>query len=395
MLTLKGKYNEAKVFTNNIEETATGQIIDLCNQEFVQGNKIRVMPDTHAGAGCTIGTTMTIQDKIVPNLVGVDIGCGMHVTIIDKKKEEINFDQLDETIYKHVPNGFSIRGKAHRFADLIDFDGVRAPFNRQRAENSIGTLGGGNHFIELNEDDAGNVYIVIHSGSRHLGKQIAEHYQNLAYEQLMNVKSVKDEIIERLTKEGRQQEIHDALRGVKQPKIRKELAYLEGQGFKDYMHDMVIAQRYAGFNRKAMADEIVARMGWGVVDQFTTIHNYIDMEHMIMRKGAISAQNGERVIIPINMRDGSIIAFGKGNPDWNFSAPHGAGRIMSRRKAKDSLNLEDFKNTMTDVWTTSVVESTLDEAPMVYKPMDEIIENTQDTIDIKDIIKPLYNFKAK
>jgi tRNA-splicing ligase RtcB len=394
MLKLQGKYNEAKVFTNNVEETAAGQIIDLCNQEFVKGSKIRIMPDTHAGAGCTIGTTMTIQDKIVANLVGVDIGCGMRVAVIDKKKEEINFDQLDETIYKFVPSGFTIRGKAHRFAKMIDFDGVRAPFKLQRAENSIGTLGGGNHFIELNEDTEGNVYIVIHSGSRHLGKQIAEHYQNLAYEQLMNVKSTKDEIIERLTKEGRQQEIHEALRGIKQPKIRKELAYLEGQGFKDYMNDMVIAQRYAGLNRKAMVDEIVTRMGWKITDEFATIHNYIDMEHMIMRKGAISAQKGERVIIPINMRDGSIIAFGKGNPDWNFSGPHGAGRIMSRKKAKELLNLEDFKNTMTDVWTTSVVESTLDEAPMVYKPMDEIVENTKDTIDIKDIIKPLYNFKA-
>lgn len=394
MLKLQGKYNEAKVFTNNVEETAAGQIIDLCNQEFVKGSKIRVMPDTHAGAGCTIGTTMTIQDKVVPNLVGVDIGCGMHVAVIDKKKEEINFDQLDETIYKFVPSGFSIRGKAHRFAKMIDFDGVRAPFKLQRAENSVGTLGGGNHFIELNEDAKGNVYIVIHSGSRHLGKQIAEHYQKLAYEQLMNVKSTKDEIIERLTKEGRQKEIHEALRGIKQPKIRKELAYLEGQGFKDYMNDMVIAQRYAGLNRKAMIDEIVNRMGWKITDEFATIHNYIDMENMIMRKGAISAQKDERVIIPINMRDGSIIAFGKGNPDWNFSGPHGAGRIMSRKKAKELLNLEDFKNTMTDVWTTSVVESTLDEAPMVYKPMDEIVENTKDTIDIKDIIKPLYNFKA-
>jgi tRNA-splicing ligase RtcB len=394
MLKLQGKYNEAKVFTNNVEETAAGQIIDLCNQEFVKGSKIRVMPDTHAGAGCTIGTTMTIQDKIVPNLVGVDIGCGMHVAIIDKKKEEINFDQLDETIYKFVPSGFSIRGKAHGFAKMVDFGSVRAPFNLQRAENSIGTLGGGNHFIELNEDAKGNVYIVIHSGSRHLGKQIAEHYQNLAYEQLMNVKSTKDEIIERLTREGRQQEIHEALRGVKQPKIRKELAYLEGQGFKDYMNDMVIAQRYAGLNRKAMINEIVTRMGWKITDEFATIHNYIDMENMIMRKGAISAQKDERVIIPINMRDGSIIAFGKGNPDWNFSGPHGAGRIMSRRKAKELLNLEDFQNTMADVWTTSVVESTLDEAPMVYKPMDEIVENTKDIIDIKDIIKPLYNFKA-
>ena len=394
MLKLQGKYNEAKVFTNNVEEAAVGQIIDLCNQEFAKESKIRIMPDTHAGAGCTIGTTMTIQDKIVPNLVGVDIGCGMEVVIIDKKKEEINFDQLDDTIRKHVPSGFSIRDKEHPLSKMIDFKDVRAPFTLQRAQKSIGTLGGGNHFIELNEDDKGNVYIVIHSGSRNLGKQVAEYYQNFAYEQLLSVKSIKDEIIERLTKEGRQQEIHEALRGIKKPKIRKELAYLEGKGFDDYMNDMKIAQKYAELNRKAMIDEIVTRMDWEVTDQFTTIHNYIDMDNMILRKGAISAQQGERVIIPINMRDGSIIAFGKGNSDWNFSGPHGAGRIMSRKKAKEMIKLEDFQNTMTNVWTTSVDKSTLDEAPMVYKPMDEIVENTKGTIDIKHIIKPIYNFKA-
>ncbi|PEZ63679.1 RNA-splicing ligase RtcB [Bacillus anthracis] len=394
MLKLQGKYNEAKVFTNNVDETATGQIIDLCNQEFVKNSQIRIMPDTHAGAGCTIGTTMTIQDKIVPNLVGVDIGCGMEVVVIDKKKEEINFDCLDETIRKFVPSGFRIRDKEHRFSKMIDFDGVRASFTLQRAQKSIGTLGGGNHFIELNEDDKGNVYIVIHSGSRNLGKQIAEYYQNFAYEQLINVTSMKDEIIKRLTEEGRAKEIQETLRGIQKPKIRKELAYLEGQGFKDYMNDMNIAQKYAALNRKAMIDEIVTKMDWKITDQFTTIHNYIDMENMILRKGAISAQKDERVIIPINMRDGSIIAFGKGNPDWNFSGPHGAGRIMSRKKAKESLSLEEFQNTMTEVWTTSVVESTIDEAPMVYKPMGEIIENTKETIDIKHIIKPLYNFKA-
>lgn len=277
---------------------------------------------------------------------------------------------------------------------MIDFDGVRAPFTLQRAQKSIGTLGGGNHFIELNEDDKGNVYIVIHSGSRNLGKQIAEYYQNFAYEQLIDVTSMKDEIIKRLTEEGRAKEIQETLRGIQKPNIRKELAYLEGQGFKDYMNDMNIAQKYAALNRKAMIDEIVTKMDWKITDQFTTIHNYIDMENMILRKGAISAQKDERVIIPINMRDGSIIAFGKGNPDWNFSGPHGAGRIMSRKKAKESLSLEDFQNTMTEVWTTSVVESTIDEAPMVYKPMNEIIENTKETIDIKHIIKPLYNFKA-
>ncbi|MED3379602.1 RtcB family protein [Bacillus tropicus] len=394
MLNLRGKYNEAKVFTNNVDETATGQIIDLCNQEFVKDSQIRIMPDTHAGAGCTIGTTMTIQDKIVPNLVGVDIGCGMEVVVIDKKKEEINFDCLDETIRKFVPSGFRIRDKEHRFSKMIDFDGVRAPFTLQRAQKSIGTLGGGNHFVELNEDDKGNVYIVIHSGSRNLGKQIAEYYQNFAYEQLIDVTSMKDEIIKRLTEEGRAKEIQETLRGIQKPNIRKELAYLEGQGFKDYMNDMNIAQKYAALNRKAMIDEIVTKMDWKITDQFTTIHNYIDIENMILRKGAISAQKDERVIIPINMRDGSIIAFGKGNPDWNFSGPHGAGRIMSRKKAKESLSLEEFQNTMKEVWTTSVVESTIDEAPMVYKPMDEIIENTKETIDIKHIIKPLYNFKA-
>ncbi|MBR9653921.1 MULTISPECIES: RtcB family protein [Bacillus] len=394
MLKLQGKYNEAKVFTNNVDETATGQIIDLCNQEFVKDSQIRIMPDTHAGAGCTIGTTMTIQDKIVPNLVGVDIGCGMEVVVIDKKKEEINFDYLDETIRKFVPSGFRIREKEHRFSKMIDFDDVRAPFTLQRAQKSIGTLGGGNHFVELNEDDKGNVYIVIHSGSRNLGKQIAEYYQNFAYEQLIDVTSMKDDIIKRLTEEGRAKEIQETLRGIQKPKIRKELAYLEGQGFKDYMNDMNIAQKYAVLNRKAMIDEIVTKMDWKITDQFTTIHNYIDIENMILRKGAISAQKDERVIIPINMRDGSIIAFGKGNPDWNFSGPHGAGRIMSRKKAKESLSLEEFQNTMTEVWTTSVVESTIDEAPMVYKPMDEIIENTKETIDIKHIIKPLYNFKA-
>ncbi|MEJ9111683.1 RtcB family protein [Bacillus paramobilis] len=394
MLKLHGKYNEAKVFTNNVDETAAGQIIDLCNQEFVKDSQICIMPDTHAGAGCTIGTTMTIQDKIVPNLVGVDIGCGMEVVVIDKKKEEINFDCLDETIRKFVPSGFRIRDKEHRFSKMIDFDSVKAPYTLQRAQKSIGTLGGGNHFIELNEDDKGNVYIVIHSGSRNLGKQIAEYYQNFAYEQLIDVTSMKDEIIKRLIDEGRAKEIQETLRGIHKPRIRKELAYLEGQGFKDYINDMNIAQKYAALNRKAMIDEIVTKMDWKITDQFTTIHNYIDMENMILRKGAISAQKGERVIIPINMRDGSIIAFGKGNPDWNFSGPHGAGRIMSRKKAKELLSLEDFQNTMTEVWTTSVAESTIDEAPMVYKPMDEIIENTKETIDIKRIIKPLYNFKA-
>jgi tRNA-splicing ligase RtcB (3'-phosphate/5'-hydroxy nucleic acid ligase) len=394
MIQLQGKFNEAKVFTNNVEETAKSQIIELCDQEFTKGSKIRVMPDTHAGAGCTIGTTMTIKDKIVSNLVGVDIGCGMAVSRIATTKEEINFDQLDSVIRKYVPSGFSVRGNEHLFSSGIDYSGVRAPINEHRARLSVGTLGGGNHFVELNEGNDGSIYLVIHSGSRNLGKQIAEYYQNRAYDELMNTKSERDYIIEKLKLEGREHEIHDALRGIKSPKIKKELAYLEGQGFEDYMHDMTIAQNYALWNRVTMSYEIMFNMGWHGIEGFDTIHNYIDMENMIMRKGAISAQAGERVIIPINMRDGSIIANGKGNPDWNFSAPHGAGRVMSRSKAKKSLRLKDFKDTMSNVWTTSVGESTLDEAPMVYKSLHEIVENAGDTIDIVDVVKPLYNFKA-
>ncbi|MGG1071325.1 RtcB family protein [Priestia megaterium] len=395
MIELAGKYNTAKVFTDNVETTAMSQIVQLCNQEFVKDSQIRIMPDTHAGAGCTIGTTMTIQDKIVPNLVGVDIGCGMEVAIIDKNKTEVNFDQLDNVIHKHVPSGFSVRSNSqrHPLSKRVDFRNVRAPFNLNRAKDSIGTLGGGNHFIELNELDD-KIVLVIHSGSRNLGKQIAEYYQNRAYDELMNVKQEKDRLIAELIAAGRQSEIQEALKNIKKPKIQKELAYAEGQLFDDYMNDMKIAQHYALLNRKAMVDEIVRRMGWNVVDSFTTIHNYIDMENMILRKGAISAQKGERVIIPINMRDGSIIATGLGNPDWNFSAPHGAGRIMSRSKAKEKLSLDEFKETMSGVWTTSVEQSTLDEAPMVYKPIEEIVQNVKDSIVIDNIIKPLYNFKA-
>lgn len=394
MIELQGKFNSAKVFTDNVEQTAMSQIIELCNQEFVQGSQIRIMPDTHAGAGCTIGTTMTIQDKIVPNLVGVDIGCGMEVAILSETKDDINFDKLDEVVRKYVPSGFAIRGTEHRFAKNISFDEVRAPINVDRARKSIGTLGGGNHFIELNEDAYGHVYIVIHSGSRNLGKQVAEYYQNLAYERLMDMKSVKEKIVEELKAAGRESDIHTALRGVKTPKVSKQLAYLEGQGFDDYMNDMKIAQVYASYNRKAMIEEIVNQMGFHIVDQFSTIHNYIDMDNMILRKGAISAQKDERVIIPINMRDGSLIALGKGNPDWNFSGPHGAGRILSRSKAKQTLKIEDFESTMKSVWTTSVSANTLDESPMAYKSMDEIINNTKDTINIVGVIKPLYNFKA-
>ncbi len=394
MIELTGKYNTAKVFTDQLEEMAEAQIKELCDQEFAQKSKIRIMPDTHAGVGCTIGTTMTIHDKIVPNLVGVDIGCGMAVAKVNTGDKEINYDALDAAVRKYIPSGFSIRDKAHPYNEEIDLDEVKAPINRKRAEQSIGTLGGGNHFIELNQSTDGNVYIVIHSGSRNLGAQVAEYYQTLAYDNLLNVDGMKKELIAKLKEEGRHAEIQSSINSMKLPKINKELAYLESQGFKDYMHDMKIAQKYAYLNRLAMIDVIVTKMNWVILDQFSTIHNYIDMENMILRKGAISARKGERVIIPLNMRDGSIIAFGKGNDDWNQSAPHGAGRLMSRTKARKTVSLKDFETSMKDVWSTSVKNSTLDESPFAYKPMEEIIKHTADTIDIAEIIKPLYNFKA-
>ena len=252
----------------------------------------------------------------------------------------------------------------------------------------------GNHFIELNEWSENQVALVIHSGSRHLGKQIAEYYQNRAYDELMEKWHEQQQEIERLKKEGREEELAALKESSPKEPVPKDLAYLEGDSFREYLHDMKIAQYFALVNRKAMVQTIVEHMGWKVVDRFTTIHNYIDMEHMILRKGAISAQKDERVIIPMNMRDGSIIAIGKGNPDWNYSAPHGAGRLMSRKQAKKKLSMKEFKKEMKDVWSTSVTPSTLDESPMAYKPMEEIIKFIKDTVTIERVIKPLYNFKA-
>lgn len=395
MLEIQGKYNYAKVYTDKVEETAMSQILELCDQEFTKGTKIRIMPDTHAGAGCTIGTTMTITDKIVPNLVGVDIGCGMEVAVIDKNKTEVNFDQLDEVIRKHIPSGFSTRESSqfHPYSKRVDFRNVVAPFNLKRTKSSVGTLGGGNHFVELNEMDD-KIVLVIHSGSRNLGKQIAEHYQNLAYNELLSLHQERQGLIAELKAAGRESEIEETLKALKRPYVKKDLAYLQGKSFEHYMNDMKIAQHYALLNRKAMVEEITSRMRWNIAESFTTIHNYIDMEQMILRKGAISARKDEKVIIPMNMRDGSIIAIGKGNKDWNESAPHGAGRLMSRTKAKELVSLEQFKDVMKDVWTTSVNESTLDESPMAYKPMEDIVKHTDDTIEIVQVIKPLYNFKA-
>ena len=372
MIELQGKYNTAKVFTDNIEQEAISQIINLLNQEFVQGSQIRIMPDTHAGAGCTIGTTMTITDKVVPNLVGLDIGCGMETVIL--RDTHVELQQLDKVIHEHIPAGFSIRRKPHMFMEEVNLNELRCSnqVNLNRAELSLGTLGGGNHFIELDKDDDGRLWLVVHSGSRNLGKQVAEYYQKAAAKNLEK----------------------------KRIKVDKNLAFAEGQMFDDYIHDMVITQRYAELNRKAIVREIVKQMKFKVEDSFTTIHNYIEtspsqgLDTRILRKGAISAKAGERVLIPINMRDGSLICIGRGNPDWNYSAPHGAGRRMSRSAAKGSITLSQFKESMEGIYSSTLNKSTIDEAPFAYKPMDEITANIADTAEIIQIIKPLYNFKA-
>ena len=363
------------------------------------------MPDVHAGSGCTIGTTMTIGDKIVPNLVGVDIGCGMETVIINAneiKAKEFDPARLDEIIYANIPSGIEIRETEHEFADNIPFDKIHCPeYKLLRARKSIGTLGGGNHFIEANRDDENNLYIVIHSGSRHLGKEIAEYYQNEAWKQLnKNRKPDIAKYIEQLKEAGRHKEIQAKLKlFMKQviTDIPKDLAYITGELFEDYIHDMKITQYYATINRKAMMSIILKELKISdnmICDQFSTIHNYIDTDSMILRKGSVSAQHGEKLIIPINMRDGSLICEGLGNKDWNYSAPHGAGRIMSRASAFRTLKMEDFKTAMDGIYSTSVKTETLDESPMAYKNIDDIIANIKPTAKILKRIKPIYNYKA-
>ncbi|MDR1002409.1 MAG: RtcB family protein [Oscillospiraceae bacterium] len=394
MIELQGKHNTAKVFTDNIEQEAISQIINLLNQEFVSGSKIRIMPDTHAGAGCTIGTTMTITDKVVPNLVGVDIGCGMETVILSDKNIELQ--RLDKIIHEYVPAGFAIRGKVHQYMGELNLAELRCAdhVNLNRAALSMGTLGGGNHFIELDRAENGRYYLVVHSGSRNLGKQVAEYYQKAAAKMLEKRRNDNSGLITELKAAGREAEIEAELSKRDYLKINKNLAYTDGQLFDDYMNDMEITQRYALLNRRAIVREIVKQMKFKAEDSFTTIHNYIETDTMILRKGAVSAKAGERILIPINMRDGSLICVGRGNPDWNFSAPHGAGRLMSRSAAKASITLSQFKESMKGIYSSTVVKSTIDEAPAAYKPMEEIIANIADTADVAEIIKPVYNFKA-
>lgn len=398
MIILNGKYNSAKVFTEVIDQSSIAQVIELCNQPVSDGAKIRIMPDVHAGAGCTIGTTMTITDKVIPNLVGVDIGCGMET--IRLKEKHIELQQLDKLIYRNIPSGFSIRKKPHRFINSVNLAELYCAehVNIDRAELSMGTLGGGNHFIEADKGTDGSIYIVIHSGSRHLGVETAKYYQEQAYRNLNRSSQADvDELVVRLKAEGKTKQIESEIKKLKNTKttdVPKHLAYAEGKLFEQYIHDMKIVQEFARLNRLAMMDEIIKGMGLHVTEQFTTIHNYIDTGNMILRKGAISAAEGEKMLIPMNMRDGSLICTGKGNPDWNYSAPHGAGRLMSRSQAKQTFTVSEYKKQMKGIYTTSVNSGTLDECPMVYKNMNDIIDNIGDTAEVNEIIKPVYNFKA-
>ncbi len=398
MIELKGTYNEAKIFTDHADESSIAQVRVLLEQEFVSGSRIRLMPDIHAGAGCTIGTTMTITDKIVPNLVGVDIGCGMETALL--KEKHIELQKLDKIIYEKIPSGFEIREKTHPYFDEIDLTQLYCykHINPARAEKSLGTLGGGNHFIEADKDEDGNLYLVVHSGSRHLGLEVAQYYQEEGWKALNGTAKKDIELlIADLKAQGREQEIQAAIEARKstvKTDVPRMLAYVTGDLFGQYIHDMKIIQKYAVLNRQAMMREIVKGMKLHVKEQFTTVHNYIDTDAMILRKGAVSAKKGEKLLIPVNMRDGSLICTGKGNEDWNESAPHGAGRLMSRSAARQAFTVSEFKKQMSGVYTTSVNKGTLDECPMAYKGMEEIVANIADTAEIDKIIRPVYNFKA-
>lgn len=393
---------DLKIFANNIEPSALNQIYTLVKQPAFSNCKVRIMPDVHAGAGCVIGFTADLGDKVIPNIVGVDIGCGM--LTVEVGKIDVNFDELDKVIREKIPSGRNVHNnRVVRFDKLQDLYCYRELKDTKRLERSIGTLGGGNHFIEVDIDEDDNKYLIIHSGSRNLGKQVAEYYQKLAIE-IMRGKDtllkMQEKIIADYKAQGRKREIEKAIKELHRRfhpnplNIPKELCYLTGKYREQYLHDMEICQQFAARNRGEIAKVILSAMNWNDIRSFETIHNYIEFGSNMVRKGAISAKENERLLIPINMRDGCIIGIGKGNDDWNQSAPHGAGRIMSRSKARETVSLGDFQQSMKGIYTTSVSMSTLDESPMVYKSLDEILENIKDTIDVIKIIKPIYNFKA-
>ena len=392
---------DLKIFTDNIEEKALSQIHNLLAQPAFSECKVRIMPDVHAGAGCVIGFTANMGDKVIPNVVGVDIGCGMLTAELGNI--DIDFEKLDSVIREYVPSGMNVHENAHEvFEEMKEVLCYASLKNHEWLENSLGTLGGGNHFIEVDADENGNKYLIIHTGSRNLGKQVADYYQKLAIERINGRKKEINEqiknVVAELKEAGRQTEISSAIEAIKSSynsvdKMPNELCYLEGEDRLNYLHDMAICQRFAKENRARIVNVICEKMNWSP-KTFETIHNYIDLDTNIIRKGAISAKNGERVLIPLNMRDGCIIGIGKGNEDWNCSAPHGAGRVMSRIEAKKKVSMEEYEKSMDGIFTTSVSEDTLDECPMAYKPIEDIIGNIAPTVDIERIIKPIYNFKA-
>lgn len=405
MFEINGKFATAKVFTDDVDNETVGQILGLLNQDFVQGCKVRIMPDCHKGSGCVIGFTANLGSRVIPNLVGVDIGCGM--TAVELGKRDIRFNILDEVIRELVPSGFNMHKRTNYtfpFSELFCWEYLKADV--ERFTRQIGTLGGGNHFIELDVDSQGEKYLVIHSGSRNMGLQIANLYQDLAIDRckgLGDLKEMEQEVIKTMKQNGRQNEIQNKLQGVRekfrkaQPLYQKDLCFLSGKDRDNYLHDMKIAQNYAAFNRYRMASIIVGGyLGEGLANfnYWQTVHNYINFQDNIIRKGAVSANAGEKLIIPMNMRDGSLICIGLGNEDWNNSAPHGAGRLFSRTKAKSTFTMEEFQREMGGIYSTSINPGTLDESPMAYKPMDSITKNIDDTVKIVDVIKPLYNFKA-
>ena len=398
MLEIKGKVNTAICYAKVIEDEAIEQIRRMCDYPMTEGSRIRIMPDVHAGKGCTIGTTMTIIDKAVPNVVGVDIGCGMYTVRLAER--EIDLEKLDEAAH-FIPSSMNVwEGRQERF-DLTEIRCYRALKDARRLERSLGTLGGGNHFIEVDQAADGTKYLVIHSGSRNLGKQVAEYYQRLAVDLNKGKEEYfarRDTLIAEYKAAGRRTEIQQALKELHwsshEATIPEDLCFVYGQYLEDYLFDVEICQRFARRNREKMAEILLSRSGLTAVDAFHTIHNYIDTEEMILRKGAIAAHKGERVLIPINMRDGSVLAVGKGNPEWNFSAPHGAGRIMSRTAARANLGMDEYRREMAGIYTTSVNEATIDEAPMAYKSLEDIIGVISESVDIIEVLKPIYNFKA-
>ena len=395
---IHGRFSTAVCYAKVIEDEAINQIRRMCDYQFTEGAKIRIMPDVHAGKGCTIGTTMTITDKAVPNLVGVDIGCGMYT--VNLGRAEIDFSRFDEAAH-YVPSGFDVwEGRQEHF-DLMSLKCYRSLKDSRRIERSLGTLGGGNHFIEIDRANDGTLYLVIHTGSRNLGLQVANYYQKLAVELAQGKEEYfrqKNEIIRTYKEQGRRTEIQAALKALKweakQSEIPEDLCFLYGEYLADYLHDVKICQDFARRNREKIAEVLLKMTGLAGGEGFHTVHNYIDTDEMILRKGAIAAHDGELVLIPINMRDGSVLARGKGNPEWNYSAPHGAGRIMSRSRAKEELNLEEYREAMQGVYTTSVSAGTLDESPMAYKSLDDIIDVIAESVEIIEVMKPVYNFKA-